>query len=144
MHNPPMIPGRRWALVAAAAAALIGCGSATDDRPPKWSFISAAITEPSCATVNCHSAVAQRASVDLHDRATGYASLVSRNFVVACDQTMMPCTPTTTPCEQTDASPVIYLMCGKGSLRMPPDNPLPEADIALIDRWIKAGASPTD
>ena len=54
MHNPPpMITGPRLVLIAAAFAALCGCGSETEDRPAKWSFISAAITEPSCATVNC-------------------------------------------------------------------------------------------
>ena len=67
MHNPPVLSGRRLfrcslvALVALAAAALVGCGTTTDDRPAKWSFISPAITEPSCATVNCHSAIAQKA-----------------------------------------------------------------------------------
>src|SRR5262245_45630439 len=114
MHNPPMTWGRRLFLVGAAAAALSGCGSATDDRPAQWSFISATITEPSCATVNCHSAVAQRASVDLHDRNIGWATLVGRNFVV--------------PGDTTGSSAVLYLMRGQGSLRMPPDNPLPDAD----------------
>ena len=132
MHNPPMIPVRRSGvskcllLLAAAAAALIGCGGETDDRPPRWSFISATITEQSCATVNCHSEIAQRAAVDLHDRASGYNSLVPRNFVV--------------PNDQTGSSSLLYLLRGRGSLRMPPDVPLPEADIALIDNWIKAGA----
>ena len=74
MHNPPMISRRRLVLVAAAAV-LIGCGSADDTRPAKWSFISATIIEPSCATVNCHSKIADRAGVDLHDRATGYNNL---------------------------------------------------------------------
>ena len=27
-----------------------------------------------------------------------------------------------------------------GSIRMPPDNPLPEADIRLIETWIADGA----
>jgi hypothetical protein len=125
MHNPPMIPGRRLLLVAVAAFAL-GCGDATDDRPARWSFISATIMEPSCATVNCHSAVAQRAGVDLHDRATGYRDLVGRSFVL--------------PSDQTGSSALLYLMHGQGSLRMPPDMPLPEADIQLINSWIKAGA----
>src|SRR5215510_15128947 len=116
MHNPPpMGHGPRLALVAAAVAALIGCGSTTDDRPARWSFISATITEPSCATVNCHSQVAQRAHVDLHDRATGYRDLVGRGFVI--------------PGDQTGSSAVLFLMRGEGSLRMPPDAPLPEADI---------------
>lgn len=125
MHNPPMTRRPGLALLAVAAA-LIGCGSASDDRPAKWSFISATITEPSCATVNCHSAIAQRAAVDLHDRATGFRDLTQRNFVI--------------PYDQTGSSAVLWLMRGQGSVRMPPDAPLPEADIVLIDNWIKAGA----
>lgn len=124
MHNPPMIPRRRLVLVAAAAA-LIGCGTADDTRPAKWSFISATIIEPSCATVNCHSKIADRAGVDLHDRATGYNDLTTRNFVV-------PSNPT--------SSALLYLLHGQGSLRMPPDAPLPEADIELIEEWISLGA----
>jgi hypothetical protein len=125
MHNPPMIPRRRLVLVASAAA-LIGCGGATDDRPAKWSFISATITEPSCATVNCHSEIANRAGVDLHDRASGYRDLVTRGFVL----------PTSDP----QASALVHLLDGRGSIRMPPDAPLPEADVTLIERWIADGA----
>jgi hypothetical protein len=125
MHNPPMIPRRRCVLVAVAVA-LIGCGSATDDRPAKWSFISATITEPSCATVNCHSAIANRAAVDLADRTNGYNDLINRGFVI--------------PGDTTGSSTILSLMRGQGSLRMPPDAPLPEADIMLIDRWIQMGA----
>jgi hypothetical protein len=76
--------------------------------------------------VNCHSAIAQKAGVDLHDRASGYATLAGRGFVD-------PAAP--------DASAVIFLMRGQGSLRMPPDEPLPEADIVLIRNWIAAGAT---
>ena len=126
MHNPPMIPRRGLFLVVAAAAALIGCGGTTDDRPAKWSFISATITEPSCATVNCHSEVAKRAGVDMHDRASGFDAMVMKGFVD-------PTSP--------DTSAVIYLMRGQGSTRMPPDMPLPEADIVLIRNWIAAGAT---
>jgi hypothetical protein len=124
MHNPPMIPRRRLFLVAAAAV-LVGCGSADDTRPPSWSFISATIIEPSCATVNCHSKIANRAGVDLHDRDTGYNVLTSRHFVV-------PGNP--------NSSALHYLLKGEGALRMPPDAPLPDADIALIDEWITAMA----
>ncbi|SRR6266496_4025372 len=126
MHNPPVLSGRSLLLVALAAVAVVGCGGTTDDRPAKWSFISPAITEPSCATVNCHSAIAQKAGVDLHDRAAGYATLEGRGFVD-------PTTP--------DASAVIFMMRGQGSLRMPPDEPLPEADIVLIRNWIANGAN---
>jgi hypothetical protein len=125
MLNPPMNSGRGLYLVAVAAAAVIGCGGTTDDRPPQWSFISPAITEPSCATVNCHSAIAQKAGVDLHNRDAGYATLVGRGFT-------NPSAP--------DGSPVILLMHAQGSVRMPPDAPLPEDDIRLIRNWIAAGA----
>ena len=125
MHNPPMISGRRALLLAAAVAALIGCGGTTDDRPASWPFISATITEPSCATVNCHSEVAKRAGVDMHDRASGFDAMVMKGFVD-------PTSP--------DTSAVLYLMRGQGSTRMPPDMPLPEADFVLIRNWIAAGA----
>lgn len=126
MHNPPMIPGRRLVLLAAAAA-LFGCGSADDNRPAQWSFISSTIIQPSCATVNCHSEVAQRAGVDLHDRASGYASLTGRNFTMVLDPA-------------TGMTALRHLLEGEGALRMPPDAPLPEVDIALIEEWIAAGA----
>jgi|SRR6478609_5125949 len=124
MHNPPMLSGRGLFIVAAAAA-VIGCGGTTDDRPAQWSFISATITEPSCATVGCHSNLARRGGVDLHDRATGFTDLTTRGFV----DTAAP-----------DASPMILLMKGIGSIRMPPDQPLPYADIVLIQNWIADGA----
>ena len=128
MHNPPMSPPK-LACVAAVAAALAivvtGCGGATDDRPARWSFISATITEPSCATVNCHSAITHQGGVDLSARAIGYQSLVPTYFV-------FPGNP--------QDSPVVNLMNAVGSIRMPPDNPLPQADIQLIETWIADGA----
>ena len=73
--------------------------------------------------MNCHSKIAKRAGVDLHDRATGYNDLITRNFVV--------------PGNPTNSSALHYLLRGEGSLRMPPDAPLPEADMLLIDEWIR-------
>jgi hypothetical protein len=141
MHNPAMLPagapgsirGRFPARALAAAIALLGialgaagCGSDIDNRPAKWSFISATITEPGCATVACHSAVAQRAGVNLSARDVGFDSLVMRNFVI--------------PGDPID-SPVVFLMHAQGSIRMPPDLPLPEVDIQLFERWILNGAN---
>ena len=66
-----MLPPRLAGLAAILLALAGGCGSATDDRPPKWSFISATIIEPSCATVNCHSAITHqggRRSLGARDR----------------------------------------------------------------------------
>ena len=129
MHNPPMT-SPRLAWVAAAAAALVfaaaGCNGATDGRPARWSFISATIMEPSCATVNCHSAITHQGGVDLSARQVGYQSLVPTFFVFRY---------------HAEDSPVVKLMNAEGSIRMPPDNPLPEADIVLIENWINDGAA---
>lgn len=132
MHNPPMLPLRarsrveRLAMVLSVwVLAAAGCGTAIDDRPVKWSFISATIIEPNCATVSCHSSVAQRSGVDLHTRDIGYNALIKGHFVF--------------PNDSAD-SELMYLMHAQGSIRMPPDVPLPEVDIDLIKRWIDAGA----
>lgn len=125
MHNRAMFLPRLAVLAAVAALLAAGCGGETDDRPAKWSFISATIMEPSCATVNCHSQVSQRGGVDLHAREIGYYTLKNGFYVIPKD---------------SDASSLTYLLNASGSLRMPPDNPLPAADIALIQKWIDDGA----
>ena len=112
-----------------------GCGNATDDRPATWSYVSTAILQPNCATANCHSALAQRASVDLSTRAAGYHSLVDRHFVIT-----PAAVPSLTDDQRVERSQVINLMHAQGNLRMPPDMPLPETDIQLVASWIRAGA----
>ena len=128
----PRVAPAPWVARASLAAVAVlavfagaGCGEGGDDRPAKWSIIAATIMEPSCATVNCHSAITQRAGVDLHAREIGYYTLINGYYVI-------PGSP--------DQSAVISLMNAVGSLRMPPDVPLPDADIALIERWIAVGA----
>jgi len=127
MHNPAMLLPRLARLAAVAAFLFAaGCGSATDDRPHNWSFISATITEPSCATVNCHSEFTQRAGLNLSARDVGFYTLVNGFYVI--------------PHNSGDSS-LISVLNASGSLRMPPDNPLPIADIQLIQKWIDAGAT---
>jgi hypothetical protein len=136
------IPSRRHAgrivvgiMLLGLAGATAGCGSATDSRPATWSYVSTAILQPNCATANCHSALAQRASVDLSTRAAGYHSLVDRKFVITPADV-----PSLTDDQRVERSQVINLMHAQGNLRMPPDMPLPETDIQLVASWIRAGA----
>lgn len=105
--------------------ALVGCGSGDDKRPQTWPFISPVIIQPSCATANCHSQLAQRSGVALDSTYDGYDQLVNRHFVKAGDP---------------EGSALMGLLRGEGSRRMPPDFPLPDADIELIAGWIKGGA----
>ncbi|HVV49309.1 MAG TPA: hypothetical protein VHO06_06610 [Polyangia bacterium] len=128
-----MLPPRLACLAAVVAALWLsaaGCGSADDQRPQTWSFISATIIEPSCATVNCHSKITHQGGVDLSSAAAGYAALVSNpsgpTFYV------YPSYP--------QYSSLVTLLNATGSTRMPPDNPLPQADIQLIENWISSGA----
>jgi len=119
----------------ALVACFAGCGGA-DNRPAKWSYIAPGIIEPNCATVSCHSSVAQRAGVILEPAQTAYKTLTDRHFVVTCDSSSPP------DCMDmaVGTSEILYLLRGLGSQRMPPDQALPEADIHLIQTWIADGA----
>jgi hypothetical protein len=128
-----------FAVLALAVVVSVGCGN-TDERPPTWAFISTAIMEPSCATANCHSAIAMRASVDLSTRKAGYDSLTMRQFVITRDA-ITAAGGSDTDDERVERSAVIHLMRADGTLRMPPDAPLPEVDIQLVERWIAAGGA---
>jgi hypothetical protein len=127
------------------ALALLGagsaCGGTNDPRPATWSYVSTAILEPSCATANCHSAIATRAGVDLSTRAKGYASLVGDDLLPRFFVISKLAAPSLTPEERVQRSSVPKLMRAIGNLRMPPDLPLPEPDIVLFENWIRAGAA---
>jgi hypothetical protein len=121
-------------LGAALVIGLAACGD-VDERPAKWSYISATIIQPSCATARCHSKGAAVFGLQLDTVAGGYVALVGspampgeptgRNFVVPGDP---------------DASKLMWMLRGVESQRMPPDEPLPEGDIELIEQWIRDGA----
>ncbi|MFN0246223.1 MAG: c-type cytochrome domain-containing protein [Kofleriaceae bacterium] len=79
---------------------------------------------PSCATSSCHSARAATAGLTLDDPDGAYRQLLDRGFVVPGDP----------------ASSLMALLLGDERRRMPPDAPLPRADIDLIRTWIEDGA----
>ena len=115
----------------------VACGE--DDRPTTWSYIHAAIIVPSCTTSSCHNEYVAQAGIDLHDREGAYTILLGRT----CEDEQ--------PDEAPDGNIVIpgspetsrlmHLIIGENVPRaMPPDRPLPDADIELIETWILAGA----
>jgi hypothetical protein len=114
------------------ALALAAC-TQSDPRPATWSLISTAIIQPRCGTAGCHSELAQVAGMTLDSRDAGYRALVTMPpdghgaYVVAGDPA---------------ASALVYLLRGDEVGRMPPDAPLPPADVELIERWIAGGAAP--
>jgi hypothetical protein len=121
----------------AVAAWLAGCGE--DDRPASWSYIHAAIIEPGCVTSSCHTRLNAQAGVQLHDRDAAYLILVGR----ACDGNDPPgqAPRNFVAPGQPESSRLMYLLLGDDvTSQMPPDRPLPDPDIELIERWIFEGA----
>jgi hypothetical protein len=120
-----------------------GCGGLDDNRPPEWSYISPAIIQPNCATSSCHSRGAAVAGLDLSTADAGFKDLREQNLPMVPNapmgrgsvprQLIIPGNPS--------QSRVVNMMRAFGAARMPPDRPLAEADIALIEEWILRGAN---
>lgn len=127
----------RGALLLGAIAALSACGG--DDRPASWRYIHAAVIRPNCTTSSCHSDFNAQAGVKLHSAEASYSILVGR-----------PCEGAEPPggAERNYVFPgdparsrLMHLLLGEEvPRRMPPDKPLPQTDIDLVERWILEGA----
>src|SRR3954463_9414818 len=123
----------RLALIALAASA---CGSATDDRPPTLDFITETILAPSCASAECHSAFKREVGDQFDTPAAARLSIVANGLALVSDQE----DPASSFLVRslTVGNPSI-LDPGSGNVRMPYDEPMPDADIELIKRWIADG-----
>jgi hypothetical protein len=115
---------RLWIALASIAAA--GCGEEIDPRPASWSYIHPAIVVPNCATIGCHSDTSEQKNLNLESEDEALDDLNEGRLVIPGD-------PSTSPL-------ILQLQGVGGRLRMPPDAPLPEADVALIQKWIAEGA----
>jgi hypothetical protein len=113
-------------LVLAMVAGVAACTGDPAERPASWAYVHPAIIAPNCATSSCHSALVETAGIALADREDSYVRLIDLQFVIAGDPT----------------SALVPLLEGDERRRMPPDAPLPQADIDLIRIWIEAGAPP--
>jgi hypothetical protein len=143
-------------LLAGVATLAAGCGG-RDDRPAVWEYISPAIMQPNCATASCHGPAAAVSGLDLSEPDRGYTSLTAlwvwivdpsgtpengcRAFdgIVACQRNHRPMVTPFDPAQ----SRLVNMLRARNAPRMPPDRVLPEADIALIERWILNGARRT-
>ncbi len=146
---------RAAALIAASLGTAVGCGP--DNRPAEWAYISPAIFQPNCATTSCHNPAAAVSGLDFSTPDNGYASLTQLWVWVvqtpdAATTPGLPCAtqmgtlvceekhrPLVTPYDPA-GSRVVNMLRARNAPRMPPDRPLPEADIELVERWILNGA----
>lgn len=124
-----------WFLL--ASGALTACGG-DEQRPARWSAIWPAIVQPNCATSSCHSEGAAVAGLNFATAAAGYRSLLDLHSVAQGRQTA-PERSLVSPGNPTQ-SRVVNMLRAAGARRMPPDRPLAEADIVLIETWILNGA----
>lgn len=102
-------------------ALLTGCGTSPDPRKPTLEVVTLEILRPSCGQVQCHSTTTAR---------SGYAF----DTVDAARTTF-----------QTQLSPgdLSYVIHNQSEFQMPPDWPLEQQDIDLVDAWVSAGAPGT-
>jgi hypothetical protein len=123
-----------WLLLLSVVLAA-GCEGG-DSRPATWSYISTSIIQPNCATSRCHSAVSAVQGLELDTLTGGYVVLTGGPAVPgqrpAGSNLVVPGDPT--------ASRLMTMLHGTEAERMPPDEPLPQADIELIEQWILDGA----
>jgi hypothetical protein len=138
--------------MAIALVAPLGCGS--PNRAASWAYISPVIMQPNCASSSCHSPGVAAAGLDFSDPDVGYSSLTrlwvwivdphkagepgceQRSGTTVCEE---PFRPLVTPYDP-DQSRLVSLLRGRNAPRMPPDRPLDEADIELVEHWILNGA----
>jgi hypothetical protein len=105
--------------------AVAGCGVEEDTRPASLRYIQAAILVPSCATAACHSSANERAGRVFDD-----PEIIAEQVYGTGVQ----------PGDPGDSRLITFYLTGDSEYRMPLDAPLPDADIALISRWILEGA----
>jgi hypothetical protein len=123
------------------AAAVAGCGG-EENRPAVWSYISPAIMQPNCATSSCHSKAAAVAGLDFSTAEMGLKGLTEQTLpAVVPDDLVRPSTKRMLILPgNPEESRLVNMLRARGTERMPPDRPLAEADIALVERWILMGA----
>jgi hypothetical protein len=130
----------------ATSALLLALAACQDpgEREPSWSYIHTAIIGPNCATSNCHSSLGSSvlgtgaAGLQLDQRESSFYLLTGR----PCDESGTDGQPPSNLVVpgQPESSKLVYLLRGVEVDRMPPDIPLPEGEIELIEDWILEGA----
>lgn len=129
-------------LLAAAVGVFPSCGGYDDDRPATLEYLVPAIIAPNCATSSCHNSSSAVAGLDLSTPDHAYRSFLTLKVPEqgAIKTPANQARPLVTPFNPT-ASRVVTMLRADGTKRMPPDRPLAEADIELIERWILLGAA---
>ena len=123
-------------LLSLALMAVMAACQSEDDRPASYGYIFTTILAPNCATSGCHSEFGDVQDIRLDDYDEAYRILAGGD----CDPDQDPPGGRLVLPGQPDASLLINAMRGLLELNMPPDRPLPEKDIELVEQWVMEGA----
>jgi len=121
--------------------ALAACG--VDDRPLDARYITDTILAPSCGSVECHSSFVQSNDVVLDTYSAMRDTIVNfqGGLISFSDAPYDPADP-------ADSELITWLTqtdpFGRGIGRMPLDEPMPNADVELLKRWIQGKPNPVD
>ena len=108
-----------------ALSLLAACGTETDARPVTLAYITPTILRPSCAGGACHSTLSKTA---------GYAFDTVKHVREGMQDGEL------VNLSVPDDSLLMRVLVGDGVPRMPPDGPLPDKDLDLVETWIREGA----
>jgi hypothetical protein len=134
--------------IVALLTLVLGCETATD-RPATWTYLHAAVIAPNCATIGCHSQISSTSGRDLSTVASGYVMLTSHTCGAPPHPQDPPASVWVAPVNgDPEQAGLVQLMRGvymdlrysDRPLLMPPDQPLPDAEIDLVVSWIARGA----
>ncbi len=128
----------RFCLSLTSVVLLGGC-LASEERPARWSYIHAAILQPSCTTAGCHSGLTAIAGLNLSNADHAYNVLTGH----VCGEPIRLQDPLGNYIIPGSAeySTLVHQLRGENRDVMPPDMPLPAAEIDLVERWIDVGAA---
>jgi len=108
-------------LLVTLLAGLVACGTTPDERPVTVEVVALSILAPNCGQVQCHSTTTNL---------EGYAF----DTLDAAKKSLNRLAGTTLA-----NSELVEVLHADGDKRMPPDSPLADEDIALVEAWIEAG-----
>jgi hypothetical protein len=113
-------------------AILAACGTEPDPRPATFPEIVDAILVPECGRAACHSTATKSHDLAFDTLDNARAALMTTQGRRGANQKMVV--------PGDSASSRLVTVLDDSQRIMPPDQPLADADIALIARWIDAGA----
>jgi hypothetical protein len=117
-HAPSMMS--RVLTAIAVSLCSVACGTTPDDRPATFEFVSLEVLAPACATVACHSSSTNARGFAFDTLDASRQAL--RSLVIAGN---------------ARGSQLIDVLKRN---KMPPDEPMADQDVALLEAWINNGA----